>query len=257
MSQINRGRKLTFTLVLMVLLIPAFNVYAILEESNKFENQDLNQGMEMFSQARKMFYNAEDAIAEVRKLLEMSRKTMEKAPDGWEKSYQLAQIEFMLGEMAEYPGDKKAAAEHFTESNRLSSQALEENPNSSEATRLLSDTIMRLMPYKGGFYTMSQGPKALNMVKKALSLDPKNYTAMNSLGVYYLNAPAIGGGSTEKGIRILQQALESKDEFDNFISNVWLGRAYQKKKNQSKAEKYFQKALQIYPNSPWVKGMLK
>ena len=104
---------------------------------------------------------------------------------------------------------------------------------------------------------MTHGPQACNMLKHALELDKKNFTAYDSLGVYYINAPVIGGGSMAKGIQTLQNALESKDEFDNFISHVWLGQAYQKKKDSDQAVKYLKKALEIYPNSPWAKGLLK
>jgi tetratricopeptide (TPR) repeat protein len=113
------------------------------------------------------------------------------------------------------------------------------------------------MDYKGGIYMMTKGPQALKLLKKALSLDEKNYTAMNSLGMYYINAPAIGGGSVDKGIEVLQKALESKDEFDNFISNVWLGTAFQKKKNTDEASRHYQSALKIFPNCPWVKRLLQ
>lgn len=137
------------------------------------------------------------------------------------------------------------------------SKALKINPKSSDANRVLADTIMRLMDYKGAIYMMSKGPQALKLLNKALSLDEKNYAAMNSLGMYYIEAPAIGGGSVAKGMDILQKALESKDQYENFISNIWLGKAFQKKNNSSEGEQHFQKALGIYPNSPWVKELLQ
>jgi tetratricopeptide (TPR) repeat protein len=122
---------------------------------------------------------------------------------------------------------------------------------------LEADSIMRLMSYNGAMYTMSQFTHVIKLLKDAISFDAHNYTAMNSLGVYYVNAPAIGGGSVPKGIQNLQKALESTDDFDNFIADVWLGKAYQKKKNNNEATKYIKKALEIYPNSPWAKGLLK
>ncbi len=59
---------------------------------------------------------------------------------------------------------------------------------------------MRLMDYHGTLYMMSKGPEAMKLLNKAISLDKKNFAVFNSLATYYLNAPAIGGGSVVKGI---------------------------------------------------------
>ena len=212
---------------------------------------------ELFVKARKMYYNAEAPQSEAIKVLGRIKESLANLPEGFDKYYWSANVAYLSGEMAEVAGDKQKAALDFTESNELINKALNYNPKSSDANRVLADTMMRLMNYKGAIYTMTKGPQVLKILKKALDLDAKNYTAMNSLGMYYINAPAVGGGSADKGIEVLQKALESKDHFDNFISNVWLGSAFQKKKNSGEAKQYYQKALGIYPNSPWVKELLQ
>ncbi len=223
----------------------------------KQEISDLDQGKQLFSQGRNMVYNSEASLQEIIAILNNSKDVFTKLPDGFDKYYWLAQVEFIIAEAAENSGDKTQAADRFTESNNFIRKALSFKPKSSDANRLLGDTIMRLTDYKGGFYMISQGPQAFKLFNHAIKLDPKNYTAMNSLSVYYLYAPAIGGGSVDKAIEFLQKALESKDVFDNFISNVWLGKAFQMKKNKSKAMEFYNKAILIYPNSSLVKGFLK
>lgn len=246
--------------VLLVLNLICFNhlqVNATQKEITPETNIHLIEGQNCFAKARNMFYNAEAPLNEVVKLLIQSNESFARLPEGFDKYYWSANAAYLSGELAEGAGDKQKAALDFTESNVLISKALNFNPKSSDANRVLADTIMRLMDYKGAIYMMAKGPQALKLLNKALSLDEKNYAAMNSLGMYYINAPAIGGGSVEKGIEVLQKALESKDEFDNFISNVWLGTAFQKKKNTSEASQYYQRALKIFPNSPWVKGLIQ
>lgn len=220
-------------------------------------NTHLIEGQKYFTKARNMYYNAEAPVNEVVKLLNQSNESFVRLPEGFDKYYWSANVAYLSGEMAEVAGDKQKAALDFTASNELISKALNFNPQSSDANRVLADTMMRLMSYKGTIYMMTKGPQVLKLLNKALSMDEKNYSAMNSLGMYYIEAPAIGGGSVDKGIEVLQKALESKDEFDNFISNVWLGMAFQKKKNTSEASRYYQRALKIFPNSPWVKGLVQ
>jgi tetratricopeptide (TPR) repeat protein len=246
-------------LLFSILLTPNIAVNAASNGTQSFgaDEPDLIQGKELFIKARRMSYNAEASYDAVKDILNSSSKCFNKLPDGYQKYYWLAQTEFERGEIAESSGEKRQAAQSFTESGNLARKALSDNPKFSDANRLEADSIMRLMSYNGAMYTMSQFPKVIKLLNNAISFDAYNYTAMNSLGVYYINAPAIGGGSVPKGIQNLQKALESKDEFDDFIANVWLGKAYQKKKNNNEAVKYIKKALEIYPNSTWAKGLLK
>jgi tetratricopeptide (TPR) repeat protein len=174
-------------------------------------------------------------------------------PAGAEQYCWLAKVEFLIAELTEARGDRRSAQRAFTESERWAERALKANKSSSIAHQLLADTYMRLMDYKGALYTMSKGPQALKLLNTATSLDPNNYPAFISLATYYLNAPAIGGGSVKKGVEALEKALKSTDEHDLFLSNLWLGVAYRKLKKEDEAQGYFSKALTIYPQSPWAK----
>ncbi len=233
--------------------IISFKVNAVGSENNVAL---LEQGKELFFKGREMIYNTDASFTEVNYILNNSKEVFIKMSDNFNKNYWLAQVEFLIAEKAENSGDKQQAANKYSESESLIRKALKLNSKSSDANRLLADTIMRLTDYKGGFYAMTQGPQAYKLLVNAIKLDPKNYAAMNSLGVYYLCAPAIGGGSADKAIQTLQNALESKDEYDNFISNTWMGKAFQLKKNNRKAAEYYKKALTIYPNSSLVKSYL-
>lgn len=255
-----KAQKNTLKILLLgvfSVFLAAMTAFAGQSELLAAENPDFIQGRKLFFQARQLYYNAEIPPQKAQELLKGSIDFLNQLPDDYEKYYWQSQVQFVRGEIAENSGDKKLAAQSFTGSGQLAGQAIKYNSKSSDARRIQADTIMRLMDYKGAMYAMTQGSRCVTLLKDALELDTHNYTAMNSLGVYYINAPAIGGGSVDKGIDILRKALEGKDEFDNFISNVWLGTAFQKKKNSAEAVKYYNTALAIYPNNPWAKGLVK
>jgi tetratricopeptide (TPR) repeat protein len=232
---------------------PNFQVKAAqIDTDSPTENSSLQQGKAAFFKGRKMFYNNEAPLAEVNDTLNFSKEALNKLPGSFDKYYWLAQVEFVAAEAAELYKENKQASKSFSASSRFIKKALHYNAKSSDANRLLVDTKMRLMVFKGPAYLMIEGPIAFMDVNKAVGYDKKNYTALNSLGVYYLNAPIFGGGNTNWGINMLKKALESKDEFDNFISYAWLGKAYQKKRNIEESTKYYNKALEIYPNSQWI-----
>ncbi|HHU50993.1 MAG TPA: tetratricopeptide repeat protein [Firmicutes bacterium] len=239
----------SFLLCLVLLVTPQVRGVAT-------EDDGITQGKELFFQGRQTYYSAEAPLAQVVEVLTAAKKVLGQAKN-YEGYYWLGQTEYLLGEVAETMGNQPEAARAFTESGKWAKQALEVNKNSSDALRLLADTYMRLMNYRGSLYMVSHGPQALKLLKKALALEKNNYTALNSLAMYYINAPAIGGGDIDQGIKALEKALHSTEEFDNFISYVWLGTAWQKKGDPEKAKAYFRQALTIYPANSWAKGLLE
>lgn len=216
----------------------------------------IEEGAGFLIAGRTAFY-AENNFTAAVKELEKSRDSFCLLGEGYARYYWLARVEFLLAEIAEVRGEKRKAAEGFTESGNLARKALEYERNSSDALRVLADSYMRLISYNGTFYMMSNGPKAMKLLQRAISLDKTNYAAYISLGTYYLNAPAVGGGSVEKGIKALFKALESKDEFDIFLSCLWLGTAYQKAGEPVKAKEYLNRALEVYPLNGWARGILR
>ncbi len=240
--------------MLLLSLLVSIGLEAVTKPS--IQEEVLTQGITSFLTGRRMFYNAEAMSAEANEELQVARGYFLRLSEGFEQYYWLAKVNFVVAELEEARGEKRAAARAFTESGQWAEKALKCNQGSSEAHRLLADSYMRLMNYNGTIYLMSKGPQAMKLLNKAISLDKKNYAAFNSLATYYLNAPAIGGGSVDKGIEALRKALESSDEFDNFLSYVWLGYAYRLAKKEDEARNYFLKALEIYPRSPWAMGWL-
>ena len=244
-------RKRVVTTVLLLCLLVYF-CQAVIAMGPGGQEDALKEGIAWYLTARRIFYNAEAPTEEAKKKLLAVKEFFGQRLTGAEQYYWLAMVEFTLAELEEMRGEKRAASQAFTECSRWAEKALKANKGLSDAHRILADSYMRLMSYNGAIYTMSKAPQAVKLLNKAISLDKKNYAAFIALGVYYLNAPAIGGGSVEKGIEALRKALESKDEFDLFLSYLWLGKAYGQLKKEEEARACFNKALEIYPQSPWA-----
>jgi len=248
-------KVIVYTLALLTFFPAAFSATAASDAGEPL--QALVQGEELYSRARRMFYNDESEPETIGGSLRTARELFKQLPEGDEKYCHLALVEFLLAEISEAAGKNNEAARAFSTAGDLAQKALEFNEKSSDARRILADTYMRLMEYKGTLYMITKGPQARTLLNKAVQLDPQNYAAYNSLGIYYLNAPAIGGGSLNRGIDTLHLALESDDEFDNFISHIWLGIAFREKNDHEKARAHLQKALVTYSNSSWAKSLLE
>lgn len=230
--------------------IATIGVDALEKQDSLFE-----EGQELYYQGRSIYYSSEGNIKDALQVLNKSYGRFAELEDNDQKFFWQGQVQFLLGEIYEVLEDKRQAAQAFNQSGKLAEKALKANPRFSEGYRLLSDTYMRLMAYNGSLYATTKGPEAQKLLYKAIKLDKSNYTAYNSLGIYLINAPKIGGGDINKGINMLNKALDSDNEYDNFISYVWLSTGYQKKGNMNKALKNIEKAEDIYPNSRWAQGI--
>ncbi len=249
-----RKKGLVAAALVLCLLVGFSQAFAAQAED---QEELLKKGIAHYLTGRRSFYNTEGSFVEAKEDLLVAKEYFLQLREGEEQYCWLAKVEFVVGELEEASGEKRAAVRAFTESGRWAEQALKCNKRSSDAHRILADSYMRLMDYHGTLYMMSKGPEAMKLLNKAISLDKKNYAAFNSLATYYLNAPAIGGGSVDKGIEGLRKALESTDEHDNFLSYLWLGYAYRQAKKGEEARSYFLKALEIYPHSSWANEWLK
>jgi tetratricopeptide (TPR) repeat protein len=257
--------KKSFIMVLFLMIIYGCAFFMVqlkdagttLAASINDQNEYLVKGKELFAQGRTIFFSGKGDFDEAINALTASKEFFTKLGDDFENYYWRGEAEFVLAEIFEVNNDKRKAAQSFSESSKLSEKALIYNDKSSDGNRLVADTYMRLMNYNGTIYAMSHSSKTFKLLNKALSINKNNYPVYNSLAMCYFYTPTFAGGSIEKTIRSLEKALESKDQYTNFISYMWLGIVYDKKKDKAKAINYFTKALEIYPESPWAKEYMK
>ncbi|ACL70715.1 tetratricopeptide repeat protein [Halothermothrix orenii] len=221
------------------------------------EESPLQKGQKLYVRARDIFYNGEGGYQEIKKIVDNCEEILSSSEDNYKKYYWQGQLKFLQGEVAEALGKQREAAVSFDKASQLARKAIDNKSDFSDAYRLMADAYMRLMNYKGSLFAVTKGPQSLKLAQKAVSLDRTNYRALNTMAIYYINAPEIGGGDVNKGIKTLQKALESNDRFDNFISYMWLATAHKKKGEASAAMRYVKKALEIYPGSGWARWLME
>lgn len=125
----------------------------------------------------------------------------------------------------------------------------------SDLWRVLSDSYMYLFNFKGTLYQMSNGAKLRDYPRKALELNPGNLRALLSRGLFFIKAPAIGGGNNGRGIEVLQQLASSGNELLAFQAYAWIGSAQLENGNGPEAEEAFHAAQRIFPNTAWIAGL--
>lgn len=118
-----------------------------------------------------------------------------------------------LCEAIESRQDNKLFKQAAEEGVAAAEKAVELNPKSSEAHQLLGDLLNQLIPhvYGGG---MKYGKRASDEMDKAIELDPKNVNAYVSRAIsYYYTPDAFGGGKT-KAVEMLKKAVEIDPQED-------------------------------------------
>lgn len=125
----------------------------------------------------------------------------------------------------------------------------------SDLWRVLSDSYMYLFNFKGTLYQMSNGAKLRDYPQNALALNPENLRARLSRGLFFINAPAIGGGNDTKGIETLEYLLNSENDLLRFQGLAWIGTAHLEEGNTQDAQDAFDAAERIFPDTAWIDGL--
>lgn len=180
-----------------------------------------------------------------------------------ERLYWIARIEFELGSW--YQGavygegpEAQQALPYYEKAHQLARELTQRAPELSEGHRLWGESLMRVISLRGWFHALTHAEMAKSALKRALALDPQNAEAHLALGVYYLYAPGLLGGSLEKALEFFEQAEGfALDETTRFLTHRWRGVAYAKMGERAKARAFFRQALEIYPHSGWDRNELK
>lgn len=224
------------------------------------------QFQQLYRQAQKQLYNsyigngyddARELLLQVR-ALSSQIKLPERARLYWE-----ARTEFELGNWyqgavyGEGPGTEHALP-YFEKAGELALRLIQMAPDSSEGYRLWGEALMRIISIRGWLHALAHAGRAKDALQHALALDSANAEAHLALGVYYLYAPGLFGGSPTKALASLQQAYQlATDETTRFLAHRWQGVAYAKMGERPKAQESFRRALEIYPDSGWDRQELK
>lgn len=127
----------------------------------------------------------------------------------------------------------------------LLEQAIKINPNKAEYHLLLAEAYGTLAENAGMFKQASLAKKAKAELERALQIDPRSFEARNGMISFYLQAPAIMGGSVEKA---LEQAAAIK-KIDALRGHRAYVRIYMHEKKPDLARKEGLEAVRTMPTS--------
>jgi cytochrome c-type biogenesis protein CcmH/NrfG len=165
----------------------------------------------------------------------------------------LAKVHSYLLDVYEMRNDKKAAGSTVDKAIEAAQHSIQRNDKSADAHSLLADLYGRKISLGNAMFAGPKfGPKVKEENAKAIALDDKNPGVWASLGRQYLMAPKMFGGDVTKAIESFQKSLAIDGSQDE--TWVWLAKAFAKKGDKPKAHEAIQHALQLNPQSPFVKN---
>jgi tetratricopeptide (TPR) repeat protein len=164
----------------------------------------------------------------------------------------LARVQEYFVDVYETRKDKKAAAGAVDKALDAARQSIQLNDKSADAHSLLADLYGRKISLGNAMFAGPKfGPKVKEENAKAMALDDKNPRVWASLGRQYLMSPKMFGGDATKAIESFQKSLALDSSQDE--TWVWLAKAFQKQGDNAKARDAIQHALQLNPQSRFVK----
>lgn len=108
------------------------------------------------------------------------------------------------------------------------------------------------------------GPKSIDFAETALKIDPKNWFVYVQLANIKFYTPSIVGGSKKEALNLYLKAKSLFELNDKNYANNWnypnllvsIANAYIELEKFEDAKKYYNKALELYPNFHWIKNEL-
>ncbi|MDI3280476.1 MAG: hypothetical protein QJR13_03820 [Bacillota bacterium] len=225
----------------------------------------LAEGLAFLAEGRKCLYNT--PFAQAKEKLVQAREIFlalgNSGPQGERHLayYHAAEASLELGTWYESQGEQKEnlaqAAREFAAAEEAARRSLQLKKDFAGAYRVLAESYMRQMPYKGALYTMSKGGEAKKLLDTALRLDKQDPANYLSTGLWYQGAPAMVGGSLTRALAHFRKAAElANDDFQRFYALVWTGLTLNRLQEYAAAQEAFTQALAIYPESAWAKSGL-
>lgn len=148
-------------------------------------------------------------------------------PDNAEAAYQ-------TGRTYQQQGDMKGAIRWFE-------RATELDENNSMYFLKLGEARGTLAGEVGMFKAMRMAGKVKSAFEKAVALDPDNIDARSGLVTYYLNAPGMAGGSTDKAFEQAEE-IAKRDALRGHFSRA---QVYDKKGDADNTEREYRAAIAL------------
>jgi tetratricopeptide (TPR) repeat protein len=198
-----------------------------------------------------------------KKVVSDEQTKMKSNPTDVKQQYALALSQFGLLSATMRDKDETLFEEYADKTEENLEAVIDADKKWSEPRALLSALYglkMGYSPIKG----MYLGPKSSNLIEKALKDSPTSPLVWKIYANSKFFTPETFGGDVKEAIRAYEKSIALYELTPSSIKNNWmyldalafLGQAYMKDGQSSKAVTVYEKALKTEPNFTWVKAAL-
>ena len=235
--------------------VSVFLFLAVLSATVRLHGDDLP---DWYTPLRDAVYSQILSSREIEGLYNVTRERAEKEFYGVSLFVMLSRCEYMMGRSLIFEENKDKARACFERGMAYAQESLDLAP-SPEGWQMLSENLSYLCTVRSTAFVMANGLKVGKYAKNALDLDAGNTAAQYLIAARWVYAPA-AFRDLKKGIQMMHDIHNNydsrlqKDDRFNVISSIGYG-LWQQKKNEE-AKNWFVKALEVYPDNKYVKGLL-
>jgi tetratricopeptide (TPR) repeat protein len=186
------------------------------------------------------------------KLLDAAAHSAQNAPNDAQAQYQAALAASYLAAVHIELHDRKRARDTAERGIVFGEKAVALKPDLGEFYRVLGTLYgQAIADFLSG---MRYGPKAKDVIAKAVEKSPKSSNVYVARGVGNLYLPAQLGGGASVAIPDFRKAIEIDPK--NAEAWIYLGVGLRNDKKEDEARQAFNKALQLNPDRFWVRQLL-
>ena len=196
-------------------------------------------------------------------IVALRKKESDSKPNDKNSKYRLALAQFGLLSATMRDQDEDLFDDYIDQTEDNLEAIIKQYKDWGEPKALLSSVYglkLAYSPWKG----MYLGPKSANLMEKARKQSPSSPLVWKLYGNSKFFTPEMWGGDLKEAIQAYEKAIElyktdtGSTEFNWFYLDTYafLGQAYNKNEERSKALATYERALTIEPGFYWVKKVL-
>jgi tetratricopeptide (TPR) repeat protein len=195
------------------------------------------------SQQAQSAWEQRDQSGQTERAIQLWQKAVEQEPDQGDLWIHLTQACGRAVRHAATAGDRKRWADKARE---YGAKAVAKNPQSSDAYAAYGEALGQWANAHKGIYSLSSVKKAVDALKKAVMLNPKNAYAHMLLASFYREAPSLlSVGDKQKALEEAKQAVVDGPE--HAINHLVLAKVYLDLGKKTDAVTELQIIIQLTP----------
>jgi len=154
--------------------------------------------------------------------------------------------------------DKRTGLPFLESADNYIKQALRSTKKIADFYSLNGEIQNQFIVLKGGISAIYYSTEAKKSYQKALQINKNDSKSLLLLGIWYLFAPDIAGGSIDKSLSLIENARNSSDDpYTVFLTYIWESLACSNGMKKAEAIIAVNNALSIAPENTWARWILE